>query len=46
MKSELLQDKMPGKDCNLVFSKTIRRWDEAIPLGNGLMGALIWGDAR
>ncbi len=42
---ELLHKKTPGKENNLVFPKTIRRWDEAIPLGNGLMGALIWGEA-
>ncbi len=23
----------------------IARWDEALPLGNGLMGALVWGEA-
>lgn len=27
----------------LNFEKSIRRWDEAIPLGNGRIGALIWG---
>lgn len=34
---------LPTTDCNLDFNKTIMRWDEAIPLGNGLCGALIWG---
>ncbi len=38
--------KIPGKECNLNFSRTIQRWDEAIPLGNGLLGALIWGKAK
>ena len=28
----------------LYFDKSINRWDEAIPLGNGRLGALIWGD--
>lgn len=28
---------------NLYFDKSIRRWDEAIPLGNGRLGTLIWG---
>lgn len=28
----------------LYFEKSIQRWDEAIPLGNGRLGALIWGD--
>lgn len=27
----------------LHFEKWISRWDEALPLGNGRMGALIWG---
>ena len=27
----------------LHFKKTIKSWDEAIPLGNGRMGALVWG---
>lgn len=34
---------MPKPYCNISFDKTIARWDEAIPLGNGFMGALIWG---
>lgn len=25
------------------FDKTITVWDEAVPLGNGLLGCLIWG---
>lgn len=29
----------------LSFKKTITKWDEAIPLGNGHLGALIWGKA-
>lgn len=37
---------LPSKNCNLVFHKTITKWDEAIPLGNGLCGALIWGAPR
>lgn len=27
----------------LNFEKSIQRWDEAIPLGNGRIGTLIWG---
>lgn len=27
---------------NLVFDSLPARWDEAIPLGNGMLGALIW----
>jgi len=27
---------------NLVFDSLPKRWDEAIPLGNGMLGALVW----
>lgn len=37
---------MPQAYTNLVFEKNITQWDEAIPLGNGLCGALIWGDSN
>lgn len=30
------------KPYNLRFSKLANRWDEAMPLGNGMLGALIW----
>lgn len=32
----------PKPQHNLVFDSLARRWDEGIPLGNGLLGALIW----
>jgi alpha-L-fucosidase 2 len=32
----------PGKEHNLLFDSLAGRWDEAIPLGNGWLGALIW----
>lgn len=37
---------MPQPDPvhDLHFDAPIRRWDEALPLGNGLTGALVWGD--
>lgn len=31
---------------NLQFTIPIRSWDEGIPIGNGLIGAIIWGDDR
>ena len=31
---------------NLVFEQPVRRWDEALPLGNGMMGILVWGDGH
>jgi len=32
----------PTAHDNLVFDSLAKRWDEAIPLGNGWLGALIW----
>ena len=34
----------PDPAHDLRFDGPIGRWDEALPLGNGLTGALIWGD--
>lgn len=28
------------------FNKEIRKWDEGIPLGNGFIGSLVWGEAK
>ena len=30
----------------LKFLEPVQRWDEAIPLGNGRVGCLIWGTAQ
>lgn len=32
----------PAKEHNLCFEVIPDRWDEAIPLGNGMVGALVW----
>lgn len=32
----------PGPEHNLRFDSLATRWDEAMPLGNGLLGALVW----
>ncbi|MGN7784876.1 glycosyl hydrolase family 95 catalytic domain-containing protein [Niabella sp. 22666] len=32
----------PGPQHNLKFNELAKRWDEAIPLGNGMLGALVW----
>ncbi len=32
----------PTAKDNLVFNSLAQRWDEAIPLGNGWLGALVW----
>lgn len=37
-------NRLPEEYCDLCFSNSIMNWDEAIPLGNGLTGCLIWGD--
>lgn len=37
---------LPGKQNDLVFNGPITRWDEAVPLGNGGNGCLLWGDGR
>lgn len=32
----------PSTKYNLVFDSLAKRWDEAMPLGNGWLGALVW----
>lgn len=34
---------LPPKHCNINLTGPIPRWDEAIPLGNGILGSLFWG---
>jgi len=34
--------KSPTKEHNLVFSGLAETWDEAMPLGNGMVGCLVW----
>ncbi|MBN1909616.1 MAG: glycoside hydrolase N-terminal domain-containing protein [Pirellulales bacterium] len=36
----------PAKTSDLRLRAPIDRWDEAIPLGNGLTGGLLWGGGR
>lgn len=35
---------LPGASYNLILKAPISTWDEALPLGNGLMGGLLWGE--
>ncbi len=35
---------MPQPHHGLLFTNSVTVWDEAIPLGNGMLGALVWGD--
>ncbi|MFA6547230.1 MAG: glycoside hydrolase N-terminal domain-containing protein, partial [Limisphaerales bacterium] len=36
----------PDESLNLKLAAPIRTWDEAIPLGNGLLGGLLWGETN
>lgn len=36
-------DRLPPRECNLSIKAPVRDWYEGIPLGNGQLGALIWG---
>ncbi len=35
--------RVPPEECNLNLQAPVRDWYEGIPLGNGQLGALIWG---
>ena len=35
--------RLPAESLNLKLKAPITTWDEAIPLGNGLLGGLLWG---
>ena len=37
---------IPAQDARsgLLLAAPISRWDEAIPIGNGLLGGLLWGE--
>ena len=30
----------------LIYTTPAQHWDEALPLGNGMLGALVWGDGH
>ncbi len=36
----------PRPEHGLHYTEPAMVWDEAMPLGNGLLGALVWGDGR
>ncbi|MBP8129952.1 MAG: glycoside hydrolase N-terminal domain-containing protein [Candidatus Hydrogenedentes bacterium] len=36
----------PDPASDLCLTAPIARWDEAIPLGNGIMGGLLWGEGN
>lgn len=35
---------LPEERHGLFYDRPAMRWDEAFPLGNGILGALVWGD--
>ena len=35
---------LPNPSYDLTLTAPISTWDEAIPLGNGLTGGLLWGE--
>jgi alpha-L-fucosidase 2 len=37
---------LPEASLNLKLAAPISTWDEALPLGNGLLGALVWGETN
>ena len=37
---------LPAPDDGLHFETPVTVWDEALPLGNGILGALVWGDGN
>ncbi len=39
-------DRMPPSALNLKLAAPITTWDEAVPLGNGTMGVLLWGEGN
>ena len=42
----LAQDAQPTAKQGLHYDSPAMVWDEAMPLGNGLLGGLVWGDGK
>jgi alpha-L-fucosidase 2 len=38
--------RLPGPELNLQLAAPVKTWDEAVPLGNGAMGVLLWGESN
>ena len=36
----------PAAAHGLHFDTPVKTWDEALPLGNGMLGGLLWGDGK
>jgi len=41
-----LRAQLPPPASDLRLAAPITTWDEAIPLGNGMLGGLLWGEGR
>jgi len=37
---------LPDESLNMKFAAPIRTWDHAVPLGNGLLRGLLWGETN
>ncbi len=37
---------LPSSYCNLKYKNNIENWDDGLPLGNGDIGCLIWGNGN
>lgn len=38
------EGRLPGPELDLELAAPIATWDEALPLGGGLLGGLLWGE--
>lgn len=38
--------KVPNHTMQWKIAAPVERWDEALPLGNGITGVLLWGDSN
>lgn len=43
---ERYASRLPDRALNLRLAAPIQTWDEAVPLGNGTMGVLLWGETN
>ena len=41
-----IEPNLPQPQHGLRFTTPATVWDEALPLGNGMLGALVWGDGK
>ncbi|HWQ52448.1 MAG TPA: glycoside hydrolase N-terminal domain-containing protein [Bryobacteraceae bacterium] len=46
LSAQPIQVHLPEAAHGLSFDTPAKVWDEALPLGNGMIGALVWGDGK